>query len=326
MPAAHTHEHDPRTRPQVPRIAAHPRETPTPTSVSHARYRARVTTQHHQRILIVGGKGAMGRRLARAFAERGHTIDPYDTDDPRPLEDVVPTADIVMIAVPMRLGPDMVDAVAPHLRDDALLCDINSTKTDVCARMAKHTAGEALGLHPMFGPSVHTLRQQKLVVCAVRTGQRAERFLDEWRALEVELIESTPDEHDRMMALVQVLTHFSTFVMGEALRTTGVDVRDSLRFTSPIYRLELAFVGRLFAQSPDLYAEILMTNPLLDETLERFQHAATSIADTITRGDREAFKQMFEGVADYFADFAAEAMETSDGVIDGLVEDNSPSA
>ena len=44
------------------------------------------------------------------------------------------------------------------------------------------------------------------------------------------------------------------------LDLSGVGVEDSLRYTSPIYRLELAFVGRLFAQDPDLYGEIIRTN------------------------------------------------------------------
>ncbi|MFT4627398.1 MAG: hypothetical protein ACI8PZ_006082 [Myxococcota bacterium] len=37
-----------------------------------------------------------------------------------------------------------------------------------------------------------------------------------------------------MMGIVQVLVHYSTVVMGEALRRTGIRLRDTLPFTSPI--------------------------------------------------------------------------------------------
>ena len=279
-----------------------------------------MTTRDPQRILIVGGLGAMGRRLGAAFAERGNAVDAYDAEDPRPLESVVGAADVVMIAVPMTIAARTVDRVAPHVREDALLCDINSTKHEVCARMSAHPNAEAVGLHPMFGPSVATLAGQKLVVCRVRSGPRTEAFLRECDAMGLERIETDPQTHDRMMAHVQVLTHFSTIVMGEALRTSGVDLRESLRFTSPIYRLELAFVGRLFAQPSRLYAEILMSNPRTDETVRAFREAAERVASLVESGDRDAFGAMFEGVARYFEGFAHDAMATSDRIIDSLVE------
>ncbi|GAB4547672.1 MAG: hypothetical protein Tsb0013_07580 [Phycisphaerales bacterium] len=272
-------------------------------------------------ILIVGGLGAMGRRLTDAFRAHGHVVNVYDRDDPRDLTDAVRAGDIVMIAVPMHIACETVDRVAPLLRDDALLCDINSSKGDICARMRAQPRGEALGLHPMFGPSVSTLRGQKMVVCPVRPGPRADALLRTFDAMGLERIEADPDDHDRVMALVQVLTHFSTIVMGEALRASGVDLRESLRFTSPIYRLELAFVGRLFAQSSDLYAEILMTNPRSGETLDAFRDAADRLGAIVRSGDREAFRDVFADVAAYFADFATEAMATSDRVIDAIVDD-----
>ena len=135
----------------------------------------------------------------------------------------------------------------------------------------------------------------------------------------VELVETDPVTHDRMMAVVQVLVHYSTLVMGDALRRTGLDLARSLTFTSPIYRLELAFVGRLFTQDPDLYAEIEMSNPYGHEVRQCFQDAATSLRETIASGDRAAFREAFGQVRDYFQDFGDEAMAVSDWIIDTLV-------
>ena len=135
----------------------------------------------------------------------------------------------------------------------------------------------------------------------------------------MELIESDPAEHDRMMAVVQVLVHYATLVMGRALSKSGVAIDDSLRFTSPIYRLELAFVGRLFAQDPDLYAEIEMTNPHGAEARLRFREAAEELDALLAAGDRDGFRALFGEVDDWFGDFDDEALRLSDVLIDALV-------
>lgn len=276
-------------------------------------------SDRQRRFLMIGGEGRMAKRLAADLVPRGHEIISVDRSEgeERAIE-LAGEADIVMVAVPMQIAASMTARLAPHVREDALLCDINSLKRDVCAAMAD-CRGEAMGLHPMFGPTVRSLRRQKVVVCPVKPGPMSDWLRCELGRVGMELIETTPEAHDRMMAVVQVLVHFSTLVMGEALRRTGVSVEESLTYTSPIYRLELAFTGRLFAQSADLYAEIEMLNPYGPEVRRAFLDAADGLRAITDAGDREAFQQLFKGVSAYFEGFAGEAMELSDQVIEGLV-------
>jgi chorismate mutase/prephenate dehydrogenase len=272
-----------------------------------------------RRVLIIGGKGRMGRLFERELTARGHIVDVSDVDDDRDRAKVVADAEIIMIAVPMEMAANVAGEVAPLVQPDALLCDINSLKEDVCEAMRADCRGETVGLHPMFGPTVHSLRRQKVVVCPVNAGPLADWFRAELGRMGMELIETDPVTHDRMMAIVQVLVHYSTLVMGEALRSTGVTVEESLRFTSPIYRLELAFVGRLFAQNPDLYAEIVMTNPQGGDARGRFLEAAARLNRMISNGQRDEFRDWFASVSDYFRGFSGEAMQLSDFIIDAMV-------
>jgi chorismate mutase/prephenate dehydrogenase len=274
---------------------------------------------HPRRFVIVGGDGRMGCLLRRELAARGHGVEVLERDDGRDRAAVAGAGEIVVIAVPMEDAARVAAEIGPHVDPGALLCDINSLKAEVCAAMESSCRGEVIGLHPMFGPTVHSLRRQKVVVCPVRPGPLAAWLREELGAIGAELIETDPVAHDRMMAVVQVLVHFSTLVMGEALRSTGVGVDESLRFTSPIYRLELAFVGRLFAQNPDLYAEIEMTNPHGAEVRRRFRDAAEALDRAIAASDRDAFRAVFDGVSRYFKEFAGEAMTLSDFVIDSVV-------
>ena len=287
---------------------------------SHAQQAAHVAqTDHVRKILLVGGHGGMGRFLAREFTNRGHTVDLLDRGEEERLAASVWSADIVVVCVPMGVALEVVSEVAPLMRPDALLCDINSLKMEVCEAMGRLANSEVLGLHPMFGPTVDSFLRQKVVVCDIKSGPLGAWFRQELGHMGAELVESDPLTHDRMMAVVQVLVHFNTLVTGEALRRSGASIEESLAFTSPIYRLELAFIGRLFAQKPDLYAEILMRNPVGGEMRAHFLEAASAVNQAVAEGDRQAFVSLFRGAGESFADFGQEAMRISDDLIARLV-------
>ena len=289
-------------------------------SVSHAQQAAELSkSKSPRRFLIVGGRGGMGRFFARALQGRGHTVDSLDRGEEQRLALAVKAADVVLICVPMGSAVAVASQVAPLMRPDALLGDINSLKLEICEAMGRLAECEVLGLHPMFGPTVDSLLRQKVVVCDVKPGPLGKWLREELGRLGADLVESDPLTHDRMMAVVQVLVHFNTMVTGEALRRSGASVQESLAFTSPIYRLELAFVGRMFAQDPHLYAEILMRNPVGGEMRAHFLAAAQSVDALVEAGDREGFVSLFRSAGSTFAEFGQEAMRLSDDLIARLV-------
>lgn len=51
------------------------------------------------------------------------------------------------------------------------------------------------------------------------------------------------------MAFIRALRHFATFAYGLHLAEENVQLEQLLALSSPIYRLELAMVGRLFART-----------------------------------------------------------------------------
>ena len=132
--------------------------------------------------------------------------------------------------------------------------------------------------------------------------------------------EASAEEHDRAMALVQVLTHFQTQVLGLALARIGVSVEASRRFTSPAYLMELYVAARHFAQDPLLYGPIEMLNPSTADVTSAFRRAADELAEILAQRDQVRFDRMFQEVRAFFGDFAAEATEQSSFLIDRLVE------
>lgn len=235
-------------------------------------------------------------------------------------QEAAAVADVVVISVPIESTVDVIRQVGPLVRKDALLMDVTSIKVAPVEAMLEVCRGSVVGTHPLFAPSVHSLQGQRVVMCRGR-GDDAFDWIDEsFRSRGLVVMESAPSDHDRAMSLVQVLIHFATEVMGRTLVRLGVDIDDTLRFTSPVYLMELLMTARHFAQSSNLYASIQMSNPDTSEVTAAFVEAAASVRETVIRKDREAFATLFEEVRELFGSFTDQALEQSSFLIDRIVE------
>ena len=271
-------------------------------------------------IAIIGGEGGMGRSLNTLFSDLGHEVLSADLETALRPEQVAATADVVIISVPIRDTRSVIEQLGPLVREDALLMDVTSIKTDPMEAMLASTDASVLGTHPMFGPGVNTYQGQRVVICPGRGDVWLDWARQMFTARGLVITETTPSEHDSMMAIVQVLHHFKTQVLGLALSRAGAPLEETLRFTSPAYLLEAYVTGRHFAQSPDLYGPIEMLNPDSERIIKGFQEAAAHLAGVLATGDQKAFVQVFAEVREFFGDFTDEALEQSGFLIDRLVE------
>ena len=235
-------------------------------------------------------------------------------------EEAAAMGDVVVISVPIECTVEVIRQLGPRVREDALLMDVTSIKTDPMAAMLESSRASVVGTHPLFGPSVHSLQGQRILLTPGR-GETWRGWLGTMlRARGLSVMETTPPEHDRAMAIVQVLTHFSSEAMGRTLAGLSVSIDETLAFRSPVYLMELLMTARHFAQSPDLYASIQMSNPLSGEVTKAYLAAVTELKQIIDDNDREGIRTMFDRVRTFFGDFTDEALEQSSNLIDRLVE------
>ncbi len=271
-------------------------------------------------IAIIGGHGRIGRVMARLFGDLGHKLLIVDTETSLRADEAAAVADVVVVSVPIDVTDAVIRAVGPHVREDALLMDVTSVKEAPLQTMLEVTAASVVGTHPMFGPSVHTLQGQRVVICRGRGDVWADWVAQSFSARGLVITETTATQHDRAMSVVQVLTHFQTQVQGLTLSRLGLPLAETLPFTSPAYLLELYVAARHFAQDPALYGSIEMRNPRTADITSAFGQSVQDVADILARGDQAAFSQLFDEVRTFFGDFTTEALEQSSFLIDRIVE------
>lgn len=271
-------------------------------------------------VLLVGGLGSMGQYFHNWFADAGYNMRILDRHDWPNADKLCEGIELAIISVPIEVTNAVVDRLGPHLPADCVLADITSIKESPLNAMLGSHEGPVVGLHPLFGPTTSTMDKQIVVVTPGRNLPACKWLIDQFSVWGSIILQVSAKEHDEVMSIVQTLRHFATFAFGQFLRRRHVDLSRTLEFSSPIYRLELGMVGRLFAQDPSLYSEIIFASP---ERLSLLKDFLTSLSENlamIEKGDKDVFSSEFRKIADWFGPFSEQAMRESTYLIDKLIE------
>ncbi len=254
-------------------------------------------------IVIIGGRGRMGRLFEKMLTLSGYQVEILDKEDWKNAGSILGRAAMVIISVPIHLTVKIIEQL-PSLPQDCILADIASVKNPVVQAMLSAHPGSVLGLHPMFGPDTESFAKQIVVCCDGRLPQAYQWFLEQIREWGACLHCVSASVHDELMTFIQALRHFATFTYGLHLAEENVDLEQLLVLSSPIYRLELAMVGRLFAQDPQLYADIIMSSENNLALIKRYyQRFGTAIA-LLEKGDKQTFISSFNKIEHWFGNYA----------------------
>ncbi len=266
-------------------------------------------------IVIIGGNGQLGSIFLKAFRSSGYKAEALSRrnweDAPRLLEN----PSLVIVCVPI----DVTDKVIRELTalpDDCILADFTSVKSAPLQAMMETHRGPVVGLHPMFGPDIASLAKQVVVCCHGRNPEAYEWLLAQIRiwGARVEVVDSR--EHDEAMSIIQALRHFTTFAYGLYLSHTNADLASLVKLSSPIYRLELMMVGRLFAQDPNLYADIILSADRNVDNIRKYAKLLAEAVELIEKSDKDGFVNRFLEARGYFGDYAQRFMKESKQLLD----------
>lgn len=294
------------------------------TVISHSRLEqtSRVALKGicpEKNILIVGGRGGMGRYFQESFMRAGYLVRILDKEDWPDVIHLCNQADLVMVSVPIEVTCEVINKIGPYIPSGSVLCDITSIKEKPLEEMLKIYSGPVIGLHPLFGPSTSSLDKQIIVATPGREDSASQWVLDQFCAWGAVVVYSTAMEHDEIMNIVQALRHFATFAFGQFLERKQACLSRTLEFSSPIYRLELGMVGRLFAQDPSLYSEIIFASEERRKLLKEFVISITENLEMLEKGDKLFFQKEFHKIAKWFGPFSEQAMRESSFLIDKLI-------
>ena len=208
-----------------------------------------------------------------------------DLEEAASLEEVCGSR-VIVLSVPISNLDEVCRAIAPHLGSGQTVVDTCSVKTRPVEWMkaALPESVDILGTHPLFGPDSGKdgIAGLKIALCPVRIDpDRYERIREFLQSLELVLVETTPEEHDRQIALSQAIFHLIAQVVHrlewgvKPISTPGPEA---------FYRL----VRTVQRDTHQLFLDMERENPFAAECRRQF-------IDEIHRIDRELRSRRDEG-------------------------------
>lgn len=285
---------------------------------------------------IIGGTRGLGKTLAWYFKDLNFevTITGRDTRVGAKVSEelkvkysnnnkkIVQNSDIVIISVPISHTEEIIEELAPFMKDGSLMLDVTSVKEGPSNKMKEclNEGVEFIPTHPVFGPRTTDLKGQIIVLTPIEKGKwypKVYKFLEEKG---MRIIETTAEHHDDMMAVVQVLTHFSYISTASAIEKLKINLKDTEDYESPIYNLMIDTIARIVSQNPYLTYSIQHENKRGEKIRQALFDSIVELKDALTNENEDKFVEIALKATKHMGDIQA-ALGRSDKAINSLTQE-----
>lgn len=182
---------------------------------------------------------------------------------------------IVVPAVPISIFRETLKQMAPLLGPASLVIDVCSVKAYPVKWMTEllPPSISILATHPMFGPDSagNSLEGMKIALCKVRIADKLFDAIKSYLSSKgLTVINTTPENHDRQIAVSLALTHF----IGRSLSNFGAK---ELEIDTEGYKRLLHILGVVEHDTWQLFVDMNHYNPFAKEIREEFMQAMERI-------------------------------------------------
>lgn len=285
---------------------------------------------------IIGGTDGLGKTLigflkddfdvgisGRNHVKGNNVANEFDVEYYESNTDLASDSDILIISVPINHTSSVIRETADHMKDGSLMIDITSVKEEPSKTMAEvlPDAVEFIPTHPIFGPRTSELDNQVIVLTPIKKGEWYERVYNYLKSKNMRVIETTAENHDYMMSIVQVLTHFSFISTASTMAKLKIDITQTEDYESPIYNLMIDMIARIVSQNPYLTYYIQTMNDNGPKIRNTFSEAVIELKDAINNGDELTFVDIADKATKNMGDIKA-ALGRSDKAISSLTHEH----
>lgn len=244
--------------------------------------------------LLIFGVGGMGKFFKDFFKVRGYYVRGYDIVESRrdvELEDIS-KFDVIFVCVPMENIKSALEDIKKFANPRTLIVDISTIKSDILP-LFDESGFDYMSIHPMFGPKSDIGLSNIIVVH--RSGREEENFiLEEFKKAGAIIGYLSRDEHDKIMAEIQGLSHFMLLALADYLREK---VKDYLNYASPIFCVLYKLASRIISQNWKMYLKIQKN---AQTARDNFLNYLIEFNERLKRDDE--FEKIFRDLRSFYVD------------------------
>lgn len=269
--------------------------------------------------MCIIGVGLIGGSLARALKKAGiveeivgsgrdethlktaqelGVIDSFNTD----ISLAVNGCDMVVLAVPLGAMQNVFEKIAPVLTNDMVLTDVGSAKASVvkAAESAFATIpGTLVPGHPIAGTEksgveasfAELYENRRIILTPLETSSVAavEKVRAMWRACGAEVVETSIEHHDEVLAATSHLPHMLAYSLVDTLAKMD-DKKEVFDYAAGGFR----DFTRIASSDPSMWHDICIANrDALLKMIKKFSDDLEQLSQAIEKNDSAYLKETF---------------------------------
>ncbi|RLI47857.1 MAG: hypothetical protein DRP09_22015 [Candidatus Thorarchaeota archaeon] len=259
-------------------------------------------TEDEENILIIGGRGEMGRWFCSFFQNQGHNPSVYDLSGVskqfksyRNLQTGLQENSFILIATPL----DQISLVINDITElgyKGVVFDIASLKAHLrdSINHARENGISITSIHPMFGPYTRTLSDKVICLCDCGDDEANERVKSLFQNTSADIVRLTLEEHDHLISYVLGLSHIINVVFIKSLVNSGYTYSQLKNVASTTFLAQMETVQSVIEENPLLYYAIQRLNPFKEELYKNLKEAVDCVITAVLKGDGKKFSRIME--------------------------------
>ena len=225
-------------------------------------------------------------------------IDHFETDISLAVKD----CDVVVVAVPLGAMQSVFEKIAPVITSDMIITDVGSAKGSVvkAAQAAfKNIPATLVPGHPIAGteksgveasfPELYENRRIIITPLETSSTTAISKVKSMWQACGADVIETTIEHHDKVLAATSHLPHMLAFSLVDTL--AKMDAKNEIfDFAAGGFR----DFTRIASSDPDMWRDICLANgDALVEMIKKFSDDLQLLSEAIENNDSSYLKETF---------------------------------
>ena len=220
-------------------------------------------------------------------------------DSVMPLQEAVAEAELIAIAVPVDVIPQVAIKVLNRVTESQIVIDMGSTKEELCEMISLHPMRHRfVATHPMWGTefsgpqaaTADSFAGRNVVICekSRSAAEAVERVETLYRALGMDILEMEAEQHDLHAAYVSHISHITSFI----LSTTVLEKEREEEHIFDLASAGFESTVRLAKSAPETWTPIFLRNKynVLDVLGEHI-HQLQVLRKMIERDDAEGLTE-----------------------------------
>ena len=199
--------------------------------------------------------------LRSTYGDRAILLDIKKHDYIKGIAGEFQNGDIIILAIPEESLESIAEQLSVHIPDDCAICVMTSRQVEPLALLrGKFGVSACFGLHPLFGPTVPEPHGQTVAICDIKSKwTNYTWFLSKLEKSGLSIVQISAEDHDKQMALIQALTHFTLITFADTINRSEFEWQDLMLLKTPPFQFLSAFASRILMATPATYAAIQKT-------------------------------------------------------------------